>query len=55
MSRVQKDPSIVAARQKVADAQAAEKSADKALIDARSAVKEAVQHVKRLEKEFAEE
>lgn len=51
-SRVHKDPSIVAARQKVTDAQAAEKAADKALSGARTAVREAVQHVKNLEKEI---
>jgi hypothetical protein len=54
-SQVHKDPSIVAARQKVTDAQSAEKAADKALNDARNAVKEATQHVRRLEKEIAEE
>jgi hypothetical protein len=52
---VRKDPSIVAAKEKVTDAQDAEKAADKALNEARNAVKEAVDHVKRLEKEIAEE
>lgn len=54
-SQVHKDSSIVAARQKVTDAQSAEKAADKALNEARHAVKEATQHVRRLEKEIAEE
>jgi hypothetical protein len=54
-NRVHKDPSIVAARQKVTDAQAAEKAADKALNEARNAVREAIQHVKRLEKEIEQE
>jgi len=55
MTRVHKDPSIVAARQKVGDAEAAEKAADRALNEARSAVKEAIMHVKRLEKDIEEE
>jgi hypothetical protein len=54
-SHVRKDPSIVGAKQKVTDAQDAEKAADRALHEARNAVKEAVEHVKRLEREIAEE
>lgn len=50
-----KDPSIVAARQKVTDAESAEKAADRALDQARSSVKEAREHVKKLEKEAIEE
>lgn len=49
------DPTIVAARQKVSDAEEAERQADRALIDARTAVREAKQHVKNLEKEVEEE
>jgi hypothetical protein len=47
------DPSIMAAREKVAGAVALEKDADQALIQARSAVKEAREHVKILEREAA--
>lgn len=54
-SRIHKDPSIQAARQKVNDAEAAEKAADKALLQARAAVKEVRDHLKNLEKEVAEE
>ena len=49
------DASIVAARERVASAEAAERDADRALIQARTAVKEAREHVRRLEKEAAEE
>jgi hypothetical protein len=49
------DPSINAARQKVADAEAAEREADKALMAARASVREAKQQVKNLEKEAEEE
>jgi hypothetical protein len=49
------DQSIIAARQKVADAENAEQHADKALHAARMAVKEARRHVKNLEAEAAEE
>jgi hypothetical protein len=49
------DPTILAARQKVTDAEDAEKEADKALQAAIAAVKEARQHVRNLEKEAAEE
>src|SRR5271163_1083829 len=49
------DPSILAAREQVFGAEAAEREADKALVNARAAVKEAREHVKRLEREAAEE
>src|SRR5436309_1410914 len=49
------DPSILAARERVFSAEAAEREADKALINARAAVREARDHVKRLEREAAEE
>ena len=49
------EPSILAARQKVTDAEGAEKEADKALHAARMAVDEARKHVKNLEREAAEE
>lgn len=49
------DSTISAARQKVADAEAAEKRADRALLQARAMVKEAREHVKILEREAAEE
>jgi hypothetical protein len=49
------DPSILAARERVMSAEAAERDADKALHNARMAVREARDHVKRLEREAAEE
>ncbi|KAF8586663.1 hypothetical protein K439DRAFT_923342 [Ramaria rubella] len=49
------DPAIKAARQKVTDAENAEKGADKALELARRAVREARQHVKDLEAAALEE
>lgn len=49
------DSSITAARDRVIGAEAAERDADKALLMARSAVREAREHVKRLEKEAAEQ
>ncbi|KAH9892706.1 hypothetical protein C8Q73DRAFT_699127 [Cubamyces lactineus] len=52
---LKKDPSILAARQKVTEAEAAEAAADRALNDARSAVRSAKEHVKRLEQEALEE
>lgn len=45
------DPTIRAARQKVFDAEHAERAADEALLQARSAVREARDHVKVLERE----
>lgn len=49
------DPSIRAAHDRVLSAEAAEREADKALMYARAAVKEAREQVKRLEREAAEE
>lgn len=49
------DPSISAARDRVFSAEAAEREADKALAEARGAVRIAREHVKRLEEEAAEE
>ncbi|EKM54737.1 uncharacterized protein PHACADRAFT_48332, partial [Phanerochaete carnosa HHB-10118-sp] len=49
------DSSIVAARQKVGDAEARERDADWALGQARSAVREAREHVRMLEQETLEE
>ena len=49
------DPSISGARQRVLQAEQAERDADRALIQARTAVKAAREHVIRLEKEAAEE
>ena len=49
------DPSIKAAHDRVLNAEAAEKEADKALLHARAMVKEAREHVRRLEQEAAEE
>ncbi|TFY63832.1 hypothetical protein EVG20_g6162 [Dentipellis fragilis] len=50
-----KDPSIATARRKVADAETAEREADRALSSARMAVREAKEHVKNLEREALEE
>ncbi len=49
------EPSIVAARQKVADAEAAEAAADRALNEARAAVRGAKEQVRMLEQEAMEE
>jgi hypothetical protein len=49
------DPSIRSAQERVMNAEAAEREADKALLHARAMVKEAREHVKRLEREAAEE
>ncbi|MCJ1289789.1 hypothetical protein MMC34_001322 [Xylographa carneopallida] len=49
------DPSITAARQRVAGAEAAERDADQARFQARAAVRNAREQVKVLEKEAAEE
>jgi hypothetical protein len=49
------DPSIVTARERVLGAEAAERDADRALMQARAAVREAREHIKRLEREAAEE
>lgn len=53
--RNHQDPSIVQAKQRVADAEAAERNADRALVQARAAVREAREDIKRLEREAAEE
>ncbi|KAI0823439.1 hypothetical protein BC628DRAFT_1384882 [Trametes gibbosa] len=50
-----KDPSIKFARQKVTEAETAESVADRALSDARAAVRSARDHVRRLEQEALEE
>jgi len=55
LSRHHEDTSIVAARERVMQAERAERDADKALIAARAAVKSAREHVKRLELEAKEE
>jgi hypothetical protein len=55
LTRDREDASITAARQRVAGAEAAEREADRALMQARAAVREAREHVKRLEREAAEE
>ena len=52
---IKNDPSVVAARQRVSDAEAAEREADRALMQARIAVREAREHVERLEREALEE
>jgi len=49
------DSTILAARQKVTDAEDAEKDADRALIQARSMVREAREHVDILEREARED
>ncbi|TVY64366.1 hypothetical protein LSUE1_G007926 [Lachnellula suecica] len=55
LHRNHEDASIVAARERVQNAEAAEREADRALIQARAAVKEARAHVKMIAKEAAEE
>lgn len=49
------DPSIVQARERVLSAEAAEREADRALIAARESVRNAREHVRRLELEAEEE
>jgi hypothetical protein len=49
------DPSISAAREQVVLAETAERDADRALVAARQAVRDAREHVKRLEAEAKEE
>lgn len=49
------DASITAARERVMSAEAAEKDADKALLNARAAVREAREQVKILEREAGEQ
>lgn len=55
LHRRDEDPTILAARERVMHAEAAERDADRALAAARVAVKEAREHIKRLEREAAEE
>ncbi|KAF1809251.1 hypothetical protein P152DRAFT_476603 [Eremomyces bilateralis CBS 781.70] len=55
LSRRHEDAGIVAARERVLGAEAAEREADRALVGVRAAVKEAREHVRRLEREAAEE
>lgn len=50
-----RDPTILNAREKVTNAEAAEADADRALLQAREMVKEAREHVKILEREAIEE
>ncbi|KAH9929584.1 uncharacterized protein BXZ73DRAFT_102112 [Epithele typhae] len=52
---LKKDPSIVAARQMVTDAESAESAADRALMEARAAVRATKEHVRLLEQEALEE
>ncbi|KAJ6594397.1 hypothetical protein B0H19DRAFT_919481 [Mycena capillaripes] len=52
---VHKDPTIMAAREKVTHAENAEAEADRALLQARAMVREAKDHVRFLEREAAEE
>ncbi|KAF8635206.1 hypothetical protein AX17_003982 [Amanita inopinata Kibby_2008] len=49
------DSKVAAARQIVEEAIAAEKAADRALVDARNKVKEATKHVRNLEREALDE
>lgn len=55
LTRDREDASITDARQRVAGAELAEKEADRALLQARAAVREAREQVKRLEREAAEQ
>ena len=55
LGAVHKDPTILAAREKVTMAEQAEAAADQALLAARTRVKEAKAHVLALEREAAEE
>jgi hypothetical protein len=55
LHRRDEDPTIIAARERVMNAEAAEKDADRALAAAKIAVREAREHIKRLEREAAEE
>ena len=54
-SGIEMDPSIVAARERVMSAEAAERDADRALMAARESVRQAREHVRRLELEAEEE
>ncbi|EXJ68899.1 uncharacterized protein A1O5_07831 [Cladophialophora psammophila CBS 110553] len=53
--RNHEDPSIIAARERVLSAETAEREADRALVQARAAVREARDRVKMLEREAEEE
>jgi len=53
--RNHEDSSITSARERVLSAEMAEREADRALVQARTAVKEARNHVKMLEREAGEE
>jgi hypothetical protein len=53
--RNHEDPSIVGARERVLQAETAEREADRALMQAKASVREARNHVKLLEKEAEEE
>jgi hypothetical protein len=55
LHRNREDPSISAAREQVVLAETAERDADHALVAARQAVRDAREHVKRLEREAKEE
>ncbi|KAH9920173.1 uncharacterized protein B0H18DRAFT_614594 [Fomitopsis serialis] len=55
LNDIKHEPSVVTARQRVADAEAAEREADRALIQARAAVRGAREHVRLLEQEAIEE
>jgi len=55
MGDLRNDPTITGARQKVSDAEAFEREADRALMQARGAVREAREHVRILEREALEE
>jgi len=55
LSSINREPSIINARQKVTDAEVAERNADDALSAARMAIREAKQHVRNLEQEALEE
>ncbi|KAF7376340.1 hypothetical protein MSAN_00049500 [Mycena sanguinolenta] len=52
---VHKDPTVLAAREKLSIAEKAEAEADRALLAARAMVREAKEHVRVLEREAAEE
>jgi hypothetical protein len=53
-NNIENDPTIRRARNKVADAETAEKQADVALNEARQRVRDAQEHVKLLEQEATE-
>jgi len=54
-NRIRDDPSIRGAREKVAEAENAEKEADRALNEARKRVRLARHHVQSLEREVVDE